>query len=187
MDYLTKNEDILRKIADDIGRMLVELGMRVTLVFIDTTNFFTYMKDGKKLAKKGKNAISGKQAFKLSDTHGFPVELTREIARERGITVDEAGFEKEMEQQRERARRAELTASGKEAVSELTSLSRSYEATPFVGYHDLKHRSVIIDLLVDSSIVDTVAKGQSASLVLETTPFYGEMGGQMGDAGQRRL
>ena len=55
MDYLTKNEHILRKIADDIGRMLVELGMKVTLVFIDTSNFFTYMKDGKKLAKKGKN------------------------------------------------------------------------------------------------------------------------------------
>ena len=55
MDYLTKNEDILRKIADDIGRMLVELGMKVTLVFIDTSNFFTYMKDGKKLVKKGKN------------------------------------------------------------------------------------------------------------------------------------
>ncbi|NQT05023.1 MAG: alanine--tRNA ligase, partial [Dehalococcoidia bacterium] len=136
------------------------------------------------LAKKGKSEISGRQAFKLSDTHGFPVELTREIARERGIAVDEAGVEQEMEKQRERARKAELAASGKGAASELASLSRSYETTPFVGYHDLKHRSVIIDLLVDSSAVDTVAKGQSASLVLETTPFYGEMGGQMGDAGQ---
>ena len=136
------------------------------------------------LAKKGKSEVSGKQAFKLSDTHGFPVELTREIARERGVTVDEAGFEQEMEKQRERARKAELIASGKGAASELASLSRSYEATPFVGYHDLKRRSVIIDLLVDGGTVDTVAKGQSASLVLETTPFYGEMGGQMGDAGQ---
>ncbi len=136
------------------------------------------------LAKKGKSEISGKQAFKLSDTHGFPVELTKEIARERGMAVDEAGFEQEMEKQRERARKAELTASGKGAASELASLARFYEATPFVGYHDLKHRSVIIDLLVDGSTVDTVAKGRSASLVLETTPFYGEMGGQLGDAGQ---
>ena len=136
------------------------------------------------LAKKGKSEISGKQAFKLSDTHGFPVELTKEIARERGMAVDEAGFEQEMEKQRERARKAELTASGKGAASELASLARFYEATPFVGYHDLKHRSVIIDLLVDGSTVDTVAKGRSASLILETTPFYGEMGGQLGDAGQ---
>jgi len=130
--------------------------------------------------------ISGADAFKLYDTYGFPPELTREIARERGMTVDEAGFEKEMEKQRERARKAELLSSGRKAVSELTSLSRAYETTPFVGYRELKHRSVIIDLLVDSKPVASVAKGQSANLILETTPFYGEMGGQVGDAGQIR-
>jgi len=128
--------------------------------------------------------ISGADAFKFYDTHGLPLEIIREIARERGVAVDEAGFEKEMERQRERARKAELFASGKKAASELASLSRSYETTPFVGYHDLKHRSVIIDLLVGGGTVDTVAKGRSANLVLETTPFYGEMGGQVGDAGQ---
>ena len=138
------------------------------------------------LAKRGKSEISGQQAFKLSDTHGFPVELTREIARERGMTVDEAGFEQEMEKQRERARKAELSASGKKAASELASLSRSYETTPFAGYHDLKNRSVIIDILVDGGTVDNVKKGQTASIVLETTPFYGEMGGQVGDTGQIR-
>ena len=136
------------------------------------------------LAKKGKDEISGKQAFELYDTYGFPAASTTEFARERGFTVDEAGFEQEMEKQRERARKAELIASGKGAASELASLSRSYEATPFVGYHDLKHRSVIIDLLVDGGTVDTVKKGQTVCLVLETTPFYGEMGGQLGDAGQ---
>jgi len=138
------------------------------------------------LAGKEKKEISGKQAFKLSDTHGFPVELTREIARERGVTVDETGFEQEMEKQRERARKAELSASGKKAASELASQPRSYKTTPFVGYHDLKHRSVIIDLMVDGKSVDSIEKGQAASLVLETTPFYGEMGGQVGDAGQIR-
>ena len=138
------------------------------------------------LVKKGKSEISGKQAFKLSDTHGFPVELTREIARERGMAVDEVGFEKEMEKQRERARKAELSAAGKKAASELASLKRSYETTPFVGYHDLKHRSVIIDLLVDGGTADSVKKGQSASIILGTTPFYGEMGGQVGDTGQIR-
>ncbi|MEE9365579.1 MAG: alanine--tRNA ligase, partial [Dehalococcoidales bacterium] len=138
------------------------------------------------LAGRGEKEISGKQAFKLYDTYGFPVELTREVAHERDVTVDEAGFEQEMEKQRERARKAELTATGKKAASELASLSRSYETTPFVGYHDLKHKSVIIDLLVDGSTVGTVEKGQSVNLILETTPFYGEMGGQVGDAGQIR-
>jgi alanyl-tRNA synthetase len=138
------------------------------------------------LAGRGEKEISGKQAFKLYDTYGFPVELTREVAHERDVTVDEAGFEQEMAKQRERARKAELTVSGKKAASELASLSRSYETTPFVGYHDLKHKSVIIDLLVDGSTVDAVEKGQNVNLVLETTPFYGEMGGQVGDAGQVR-
>ena len=128
--------------------------------------------------------ISGADAFKLYDTHGFPVELTREIARERGMTVDEAGFEKEMEKQREKARKAELMSRGKKAASELVSPSRSYGTTPFVGYHDLKHKSVIIDLLVDGGTVSTVEKGQTASIVLEKTPFYGGMGGQVGDAGR---
>jgi len=130
--------------------------------------------------------ISGEDAFRLSDTYGFPVELTKEIAAGHGLSVNLEGFEREMEKQRERARKAELTASGKGAASELVSLSRSYEATPFVGYHDLKHRSVIIDILVESGAVENVKKGQAASLVLETTPFYGEMGGQLGDAGQIR-
>ena len=138
------------------------------------------------LAGKEKKEISGKQAFKLYDTHGFPVELTREVARERGVLVDDTGFKQEMEKQRERARKAELSASGKKAASELASQSRSYKTTPFVGYHDLKHRSVIIDLMISGKSVDSIEKGQTASLVLETTPFYGEMGGQVGDAGQIR-
>ncbi|HEY83430.1 MAG TPA: alanine--tRNA ligase [Dehalococcoidia bacterium] len=138
------------------------------------------------LASRGEKEISGKQAFKLYDTYGFPVELTKEIARGRGFSVDLAGFEEEMEKQRERARKAELFAMDKKAALELTSLKRSYESTPFVGYQELKHRSVIIDLLVDGGAVETVSQGQSASLILETTPFYGEMGGQVGDTGQIR-
>ena len=130
--------------------------------------------------------ISGADAFKLYDTHGFPVELTREVAAGRGLSVDLEGFEREMEKQRARARKAELFASGKKAALEAASLSRSYETTPFVGYHDLKHKSVIIDLLVDGGATDTIQKGQTASLILETTPFYGEMGGQVGDTGQIR-
>jgi len=130
--------------------------------------------------------ISGADAFKLYDTYGFPVELTTEVAHGRGFSVDLAGFTQEMEKQRARARKAELFSSGRGAALEAASLTRAYETTPFVGYHDLKHRSVIIDLLVDGGATDTIPPGQTASLILETTPFYGEMGGQVGDTGQIR-
>ncbi len=133
------------------------------------------------LSSKSETEISGKQAFKLYDTYGFPVELTKEIAHGRGISVDLDGFEREMEKQRERARKVSVS-------KELTLIWKVHAvvATPFVGYHDLKHKSVIIDLVVDGKAADTVQKGRKASLILETTPFYGEMGGQVGDAGQIR-
>jgi len=138
------------------------------------------------LAGRGEKEISGKQTFKLYDTYGFPAELTTEVAHERGLSVDLEGFNREMEKQRARARKAELFAPGKEAAREAASLARSYDTTPFVGYHNLKHRSVIIDLLVDGAPAEAVNQGQTASLILETTPFYGEMGGQVGDTGEIR-
>ncbi len=188
--------EIAREAVGLMGHIYPEIEQRqdfiLKLIEVEETRFEETLSTGLELldgitadlAKKGKSEISGKQAFKLYDTHGFPVEITREIAREHGVTVDEVGFEQEMEKQRERARKAELLASGKKAVSEMAALSRSYETTPFIGYHELKHKSVIIDSLVDGKPIDSVKKGQKASLVLETTPFYGEMGGQVGDAGQ---
>jgi alanyl-tRNA synthetase len=136
------------------------------------------------LARRGQTEISGKDAFKLYDTYGFPVELTREIARVQDVFVDLDGFDQEMDKQRERARKAELFATGQKAALESASLSRSYETTPFVGYHELKHNSVVIDIFVDGGTAEAIDAGQEASLVLETTPFYGEMGGQVGDAGE---
>jgi len=137
-------------------------------------------------ASKDKPEISGKQAFKLYDTYGFPVELTTEIARGRGISVDLEGFEKEMERQRERARAAQTFRAGVGGGVVGIHGELNIEVTPFVGYHDLKHSSVIIDLLGDGTPAETVSRGQTASLILETTPFYGEMGGQVGDTGQIR-
>jgi len=136
------------------------------------------------VSQKGVKEISGETAFKLYDTFGFPVELTREIAQGRGFTVDLDGFKQEMEKQRQRARKADLFA--KEAEAKEASAARSYESTPFVGYRELKHNSVIIDIMVDGKVVESIAKGQKASVVLETTPFYGEMGGQVGDTGEIR-
>jgi len=131
--------------------------------------------------------ISGEEAFKLYDTYGFPVELTQEIAAEHGFSVDMEGFEKEMEKQRERAKAAhKFDITLKESDGLGTGLD--IEETPFVGYDNsnLKHKSVIIYLVADNESVEAVQEGQEASLILESTPFYGEMGGQAGDTGQIR-
>ena len=130
-----------------------------------------------------KNKIPGKDVFKLYDTYGFPVELTQEIAADRGFSVDLAGFEKEMEKQRERARAVTKT---KTVTARARIVKRLSERTAFVGYDNLEHKSKIIDLLVDNKSVGKIQEGQEASLILESTPFYAEMGGQMGDTGEIR-
>jgi alanyl-tRNA synthetase len=134
-------------------------------------------------AEKGRKQIPGEQAFKLYDTYGFPVELTQEIAADRGLSVDLAGFEREMGKQKEKARethkfKVEAGGGGVE-IGEV-------EPTPFVGYDNLKYSSTVIELSVDNKPADKIEKGQEASLVLDCTPFYGEMGGQVGDTGQIR-
>jgi len=126
--------------------------------------------------------IPGEQAFSLYDTYGFPVELTVEIAAERGFTVDMDGFDKEMEKQRERARAAHRFGGEQKETTGLDRLDIS--ETPFVGYRSVRHKSVVASLLVDGEPRETVAEGQPASLVLEETPFYAEMGGQVGDTGR---
>ena len=127
--------------------------------------------------------ISGTDAFKLWDTHGFPVELTAEIAADRGFSVDMEGFEKEMEKQRERAKATQKFGGTLKEVAGLHD-QLNIEETPFVGYQNLEHKSVIIGLLVDGKSVETVTQGQEGSLILETSPFYAEMGGQAGDTGE---
>ena len=136
-------------------------------------------------ASKGENIISGEQVFKLYDTYGFPVASTTEIAAGRGFSVDLEGFEKEMEKQREKAKAAqkfEVALTGAVGLHDQLNI----EGTPFVGYHSHKHKSVIISLLVDGNLREAVPEEQEASLILESTPFYAEMGGQVGDTGEIR-
>jgi alanyl-tRNA synthetase len=117
------------------------------------------------------SAISGEFAFKLYDTYGFPLDLTELMARERGLTVDVAGFEKLMDQQRERARKAQK----KEEIS-VEEDQLEVEPTKFLGY----------DFLETESVVDRVLPGKQpgeVNIVLDRTPFYAEMGGQVGDRG----
>lgn len=130
--------------------------------------------------KKSKQ-VSGEDAFKLYDTYGFPVELTREIVAKSGLTVDMAGFDKEMEKQRERAR-----ASHKfDHVSATHGKAKlDVKDTDFVGYQCLRQKSKVLKFIVDNKAVDSIAAEQNADMILDVTPFYGEMGGQLGDTGE---
>ena len=125
--------------------------------------------------------ISGQDVFRLYDTFGFPAELTSEIATGRGFKVDLEGFRQEMEKQREKARsshRFELSGKDMDLGQAL-----GVEKTGFVGYSSLAQKTVILAIRVKNELVDSVTEGQEAELILESTPFYGEMGGQMGDMG----
>jgi alanyl-tRNA synthetase len=121
--------------------------------------------------------LDGETVFKLYDTFGFPLDLTADIARERGITVDFAGFEHAMQQQRERARAASKFTMGK-------GLEFSGERTEFVGYDSLEQEGRIVALYKEGSQVSEINAGDIAVVVLDRTPFYAESGGQVGDVGE---
>ena len=127
------------------------------------------------LAKDSAN-LDGVTAFTLYDTYGFPLDLTADICRERNVALDEAGFNAAMEAQREKAREGSKFKMN-------TSLEYSGDKTRFTGYEQLAHEAKIVALYVDGVAVNEVNAGQNAIVVLDTTPFYAESGGQCGDAG----
>jgi len=143
-----------------------------------------------KSATKKAEKVSGADAFKLYDTYGFPVELTREIVSRQGFSVDMDGFEKEMEKQRERSRAKHKfdvvvqVPSLKIKIDTVAPTVLVTKGTEFVGYTCLEQEAKVVKILVDGQEVDTIEAGQSAGIVLDTTPFYAEMGGQVGDTGE---
>jgi alanyl-tRNA synthetase len=128
----------------------------------------------------GAKQIDGETAFKLHDTFGFPVDLTADVCRERGLGVDEAGFNRLLEEQKERGRQA-----GKFKMAQ--GLSYSGVPTQFHGYEQLVVESVqVVGVYVDGSPVNSATAGDDAVVVLDCTPFYAESGGQVGDTGELR-
>ncbi|TYJ44483.1 hypothetical protein E1A91_A03G228500v1 [Gossypium mustelinum] len=125
--------------------------------------------------------LSGKDAFLLYDTFGFPVELTTEIAEEQGVTVDMNGFDIEMENQRRLSRAAHNVV--KLAVEDGTNLMNNINKTEFVGYDTLSTQAVVESLMVNGSPVIQVSEGNDIEVLLNKTPFYAESGGQIGDHG----
>jgi len=133
------------------------------------------------VASQSGTTIPGEDAFRLYDTYGFPVDLTADIARERGMAVDMAGFERAMEAQRERARAASRFESKTRLPAEIAS---RLAPTQFLGYETLEAKDCKVRaILCDGHAVEQLAPGASAAVILDRTPFYAESGGQVGDAG----
>ena len=131
-----------------------------------------------------KAVLPGERAFELYDTFGFPLDLTQILARERGVSVDETGFEKRMNQQRDRSRAdwnaAGGSSSGESIYAEILDESGKSE---FVGYERFETESEIVALIQEGELVSSAHEGDEVSVFLNRTPFYGESGGQIGDAG----
>ena len=139
------------------------------------------MKVFDELAGRSKKTIAGADAFRLYDTYGFPVDLTADIARERGLTVDMEGFEKAMNEQRERARAASQFET-KASIS--ADLVTRLKPTQFLGYGTLDADALnVIGIVRDGGEAAELNDGEEATLILDATPFYAESGGQVGDTG----
>lgn len=135
------------------------------------------------LQKAGKTRLSGENAFKLYDTYGFPIDLTKEILEESQLEIDQEGFDKQMNEQRERARaaREETNYMGaKETIYNEIDVNIESE---FVGYDRVEHESEIVTITTDDAIVKSVSEGDKATIFTNETPFYATSGGQLADKG----
>jgi alanyl-tRNA synthetase len=135
------------------------------------------------LENAGKSEVPGELAFKLYDTHGFPVELTAEVARERGMAVDRAGYDGALLRAQEHQAKSGHKFVREQEEEAWAKVSNGLPTTRFTGYEGELGSSAIVAMLVDSKAADEVSAPQMAALVLEETPFYAEAGGQIGDQG----
>lgn len=143
----------------------------------------------KKMKANGSQIFSGKDAFRLYDTYGFPLDLTKDILEENNLDFDEAQFEAALEEQRQRARAARNVKTNVENLQNLTNLLADIPATKFTGYEQTDGSAKVLALLVDEpkKLVQSISSGQDGYIVLDETPFYAESGGQSGDNGTMQL
>ena len=131
------------------------------------------------LQQRGEKVVPGEAAFKLYDTHGFPLELTQEVAAERDMLVDTIGFEGAMQRQQERSKQPEVFAREREEET-WGQLAARIPPTEFTGYGGTMGASQIVALMAENHLHDSISAPQMAALVLDQTPFYAESGGQIG-------
>ena len=138
--------------------------------------------------RRGTGSLSGEQAFQLHDTYGFPIELTLEMAGEQGLAVDEEGFRRLMEQQRQRAKQDSIEKkTGNADISVLAALLERSGPVEFTGYEQVAGEAAVTGLLVGGASVPAAGAGTDVEVVLDRTPFYAEGGGQLADAGVIRV
>ncbi|MFW6386489.1 MAG: alanine--tRNA ligase [Bacillota bacterium] len=164
-----------------------------TVVRSEEERFFATLDQGlqilndmvEEMKEEEREILSGSEAFVLYDTYGFPLDLTRDVLEEKGYNIDEEGFEREMEEQRRRAREAreETGYSGKECEEVYNRIRGELESPEFAGYRNLSAETEIAVLLQDGEIVNSLSSGEEGEVLLSLTPFYGESGGQVGDEG----
>ena len=135
------------------------------------------------MKEAGKSVLGGSDAFRLSDTSGFPIDLTKEILEEKGYTIDEDGFKEEMEVQRKRARESRAVSNYMGADATVYDEIDRNITTEFTGYDKLEATSKVTVLTTETEIVDSLMEGQKGTIFVEKTPFYATMGGQEGDTG----
>ena len=186
-------DNFLGEIADatieKMGKVYPELVNNrefiLTVLRLEEERFKQAFQNGYNLltdALDGVDTLDGGTMFRLWDTYGFPVEMTQEIAREQGVAVDDEGFEREMEAQRQRGRASAQFGDERAKIRLYESLGVG--ATQFLGYERLSASSPVVGLIADDEVVSEATAGQSVEVVLVRTPFYAEGGGQVGDAGR---
>jgi alanyl-tRNA synthetase len=178
---------LVQPLVDEMGEAFPELAKAQAIVerslALEEARFADTLDNGLKIldsaiAEMADKEIPGETIFLLYDTYGFPIDLTGDIARERGLSMDIAGFERAMEAQRNRARSANQFSAG---LSEEITID---ETTEFCGYEQTQNHASITHILVNGENVDAISAGQEGVIVLDQTAFYAESGGQAGDLGQ---
>jgi alanyl-tRNA synthetase len=172
--------DLVQQMGDAYPR-LAEQEQRITEVLrAEEERFYETLEHGMDILEaalaNGEQVLPGEVAFKLHDTYGFPLDLTNDVCRERGVRVDEDGFDAAMEKQKAQAR-----AAGKFKMDKLLDYVGASNA--FTGYDSLQENAKVVALYVEGTPVAELKAGQSGVVVLDTTPFYPESGGQVGDQG----
>jgi len=193
--FLNKMAEVVVSTMSHIYPELMSNQSLITEVIrVEEEKFITTLDTGLNLVEKligeasvqGRDGLTSEEVFRLYDTYGFPPELTAEIAREKDLSIDWKGFQTEMEKQRERARATQkVSVGGTLDLKGELNVKRLPKQTDFVGYKVASSpQSKVIELTVKEKPVETASQGDEVDIVLDKTPFYGEMGGQVGDTGE---
>jgi alanyl-tRNA synthetase len=193
--FLNEMAEVVISTMSHIYPELIANHSRITKVIkVEEEKFITTLDTGLNLVEKlidealrqGREQLTGEEVFRLYDTYGFPPELTAEIAKEKGLSIDWEGFQAEMEKQRERARArvVEVRVSDGIRLGDVARIEVVRKPTNFVGYRTTVSHSKLSELRVEGRPARTASQGDEVYIVLDKTPFYGEMGGQVGDSGK---